>query len=125
VKLLLDTHILLWWLNGSAELRAEARELIANPENAVFVSAAAIWEIYIKKSLGKLELPDGFESALDASFEMLAIQAGHARAAASLPAIHRDPFDRILVAQAQVERLTLLTADAVLAEYGQGVKLVR
>ncbi|MFN7921544.1 MAG: type II toxin-antitoxin system VapC family toxin [Bryobacteraceae bacterium] len=124
MRFLLDTHILLWWLDDSKALPAEARRLIADPENAIFVSAASIWEISIKQSLGKLDLPNRFDEVLAQSdFEPLPVRAEHARATRELPLIHRDPFDRMLVAQARVEGLTLLTADPAVARYGALVRL--
>jgi PIN domain nuclease of toxin-antitoxin system len=126
VKILLDTHLLLWWLEDSRSLSAAARELIREPQNAVFISAVSLWEIWLKESLGKLRLPDDFEAKLeDEPFENLPLSATHARQVASLPWHHRDPFDRMLVAQAQTEKLALLTADDRLAAYGEFVHLVR
>jgi PIN domain nuclease of toxin-antitoxin system len=124
-RLLLDTHLLLWWLDESPQLPVEARQLIANPRNTIFVSAATIWEISIKQALGKLDLPPEFDEVLAASgFELLGIQAGHARATGKLPPLHRDPFDRMLLAQATVEKLEFLTADSQLAGYGPPVRVV-
>jgi len=122
MKLLLDTHVLLWWLDDSPRLPALVRELIADPEKTVFISAATLWEIRIKQRLGKLSLPSDFDAVLDASsFHWLPISRTHANATAALPEHHRDAFDRMLVAQAQCEDLTLLTGDARLAEYGRNV----
>ena len=126
MRLLLDTHLLLWWLEASASLPAEARETIRDPENTVFVSAVSLWEIWLKQSLGKLRLPVDFTDRLAAeSFESLPLMAAHARQVAVLPWRHRDPFDRMLVAQAQVEKLVLLTADEALTAYGAVVQLAR
>jgi PIN domain nuclease of toxin-antitoxin system len=125
VRLLLDTHILLWWLADSPSLSLAARELIADPNNAVFVSAVTLWEIWLKQSLGKLQLPSDFETKLtEESFENLPLLAAHTREVASLPWRHRDPFDRMLIAQARVAKLTFLTADAAVAGYGDYVKFV-
>jgi PIN domain nuclease of toxin-antitoxin system len=122
---LLDTHLLLWWLAESAELSEQARTLIGDPENTVFVSAVGLWEIWLKESLGKLRLPDDFERQMAAeSFESLPLTAAQAREVALLPWHHRDPFDRMLVAQARVENLVLLTADKRLSAYGDFVRLV-
>lgn len=122
MKVLIDTHLILWWLADSPSLSNLARELIGAPENTVFVSAVSLWEIWLKESLGKLRLPPEFEDKLAAeSFESLPLAAAHARQIALLPWRHRDPFDRMLVAQAQVENLTLLTADERLAPYGSFV----
>ena len=126
MRLLLDTHLLLWWLDASPSLSAQARETIRDPENTVFVSAVSLWEIWLKQSLGKLRLPADFTGRLAAeSFESLPLIASHARQVAVLPWRHRDPFDRMLVAQAQVEKLVLLTADEALTAYGAAVHLAR
>lgn len=124
MRLLLDTRLLLWWLEDSPSLPAYAREAIGNPENTVFVSAVSLWEIWLKQSLGKLRLPDDFMERLAAeAFENLPLTAAHTRQVAVLPWRHRDPFDRMLIAQTQVEKLVLLTADRALAAYGDCVRL--
>ncbi len=126
MRLLLDTHLLLWWLEDSPSLSAQAREVIGNSENTVFVSAVSLWEIRLKQSLGKLRLPDDFMERLAAeSFESLPLAGSQTRQVSLLPWLHRDPFDRMLVAQAQVEKLVLLTADEALAAYGDCVRLAR
>jgi len=126
MKLLLDTHLLLWWLGDSPSLSEKARELIRAPENTIFVSAVSLWEIWLKQSLGKLRLPSDFEDRLAAEpFEALPLTSRQARHVALLPWHHRDPFDRMLVAQAQVERLILLTADELVAAYGDCVRFAR
>jgi PIN domain nuclease of toxin-antitoxin system len=126
LRTLLDTHLLLWWLEGSPRLSAQAGETIRDPENTVFVSAVSLWEIWLKQSLGKLRLPADFTERLAAeSFESLPLMAAHTRQVALLPWRHRDPFDRMLVAQAQVEKLVLLTADEALAAYGAVVHVAR
>jgi len=118
MKLLLDTHVLLWWLEDHPTLSERARTAIAKGKNSVFISAAVIWEIRIKQALGKLEIPRNFRQVLDEqSFEMLDISADHAHAIIDLPMHHRDPFDRILVAQSKVENLRLVTRDAHLKQY--------
>lgn len=125
MRLLLDTHLLLWWLDGSSLLPAEAREAISFPENAVFVSAVSLWEIWLKESLGKLRVPQDFERRLAGeAFESLPLTAAQTRQVALLPWHHRDPFDRMLVAQAQAENLILLTADEAVTAYGNSVRLV-
>ena len=119
MRLLLDTHVILWWLDDSKRLSAQARRWIENPENTIFISAASIWEIRIKQALGKVRLPNSFQQALEQSgFEMLTVNAAHAHAIGRLPPLHRDPFDRMLLAQATVEGLTLVTADDEVAAYG-------
>ena len=126
MRILLDTHLILWWLAKSPSLSEQARALIGDPENTVFVSAVSLWEIWLKESLGKLRLPPDFESKLaEESFENLPLTATHARQVALLPWRHRDPFDRMLVAQARVENLILLTADDLVAAYGDFIRLVR
>lgn len=116
--LLLDTHVFLWWRGEPARLNEQARAAIAEAE-LVFVSAASAWEAAIKAALGRLELPDTVESGVIASgFEKLPITFSHAESAAALPMHHRDPFDRLLVAQARVEGLTLVTRDRQLETYG-------
>jgi PIN domain nuclease of toxin-antitoxin system len=118
VRILLDTHLLLWALADPARLPSTARRLIDQSE--VFVSAASIWEISIKAALGKLTAdPREVVASLGpAGFLPLAITEEHAARVAGLPPIHRDPFDRLLVAQAIVEPMRLLTTDAVLGGYG-------
>lgn len=126
MRILLDTHLLLWWLEANPALSTQARELIRDPENTVFVSAVSLWEIWLKQSLGKLRLPVDFTERLSAeSFEGLPLLASHPRHVSLLPWHHRDPFDRMLVAQAQVEKLVLLTADEALTTYGEVVHLAR
>jgi PIN domain nuclease of toxin-antitoxin system len=126
LRLLLDTHLLLWWLEASPSLSAQAGEMIRDPENTVFVSAISLWEIWLKQSLGKLRLPVDFTERLTAeAFESLPLIAAHTRQVGLLPWHHRDPFDRMLVAQAQVENLVLLTANQALAAYGALVRLAR
>jgi PIN domain nuclease of toxin-antitoxin system len=126
LRILLDTHLLLWWLGNTPDLSETARALISEPENTVFVSAVSLWEIWLKESLGKLRLPADFEARMaDEPFESLPMSATHARQVALLPWHHRDPFDRMLVAQARAENLTLLTADDQVTRYGDFVRLVR
>lgn len=116
-RLLLDTHIFLWWRGEPSRLTSEVRSRIAAAD-IVFVSAASAWEAAIKISLGRLDLPDTIEAGVTASgFEKLLITFSHAERAAGLPPHHRDPFDRMLVAQAQAEGLTLVTHDRLLQTY--------
>ena len=116
MNLLLDTCTLLWWLGGDA-VSAEAAEAIANPDNGVWVSAVSIWEISIKQTIEKLEVRGDFDAAVDEDFDHLPISAKHARLAGRLPRHHRDPFDRMLVAQAQSQGLTLVTRDRDIMKY--------
>lgn len=119
MSLLLDTHALLWWLSDAPALKAEARETIAEASGVVYVSAASAWEISIKKALGKLDSPDDLQAALVAShFQSLPITIVHATNAGQLPRHHDDPFDRMLIAQAQAEQLTLVTHDTMFRPYG-------
>jgi len=118
MNLLLDTHALLWWLEDNPVLSKKARKAISDWNNIVFVSAAVIWEIRIKQALGKLTIPANFRKVLaQQPFEMLDITIDHADAIKDLPFHHRDLFDRLLVAQAKVEGLTLVTHDLHLKKY--------
>lgn len=121
--LLLDTHIFLWWLADDARLGARLRARIGSPSAEVFVSAASIWEIAIKMAIGKLAIDGTDPARLDelvpaCGFRELAITGAHATAVATLPMLHADPFDRLLLAQARAERATLVSRDPVLASYG-------
>ncbi len=118
MNLLLDTHVLLWWLDDNPTLLIKAKEAIADGRNVVFISAATIWEIRIKHTLGKLEIPVNFRKVLEQQpFEMLPITADHAHLIGELPAYHRDPFDRMLIAQASFEGFTLVTRDKQFKRY--------
>jgi PIN domain nuclease of toxin-antitoxin system len=124
VRLLLDTHALLWALGLPDELRLEARRAIEDARNDVFVSAASAWEIAIKRALGRLEAPDDLGDAIEAvGFAELPITIGHALAVERLVRHHRDPFDRMLIAQALVEGLTIVTRDARFEPYGVPILL--
>jgi len=122
MKALLDTHAFLWWVTDDIHLSSRARAIIADGDNELFLSAASGWEMAIKIRLGKLHLPDNpasfvFEQLKINTIEPLAVQMAHALRVYSLPRHHRDPFDRILVAQAQVERMPIITADPQVAQY--------
>lgn len=124
--LLLDTHALLWWLLDSPELSNTARQAIAAPEQRVLVSAASAWELSTKLRLGKLPEAADIVANLVAylrkqRFEVLAVGVDHALAAGRLPGPHRDPFDRMLMAQAQIERADVVTVDPVFSDYGLAV----
>ena len=117
MNLLLDTHILLWWLSGSRRLHTAARRTIANSARA-YVSAATVWEIAIKIALGKLEFRGEMtEQLVINNLLPLMVTVPHALAAGALPMHHSDPFDRMLIAQAKIESLTLMTHDVRLRDY--------
>ncbi len=120
--LLLDAHAVLWWLADDPTLAPAARSAIADPVNDVLVSAGTVWEIAIKRVLGKLDAPDGLTEALVAAgFDILPIVAHDAERAGALPAHHRDPFDRMLVAQAQRLDALIVSRDAAFAAYEANV----
>jgi PIN domain nuclease of toxin-antitoxin system len=120
VRLLLDTHILLWWLSDDRKLAPTARDLIANRDNDVLVSSASAWEISIKAALERLEIElDDLEHGFaQAGFRALPIGMRHALTAGRLPKVHQDPFDRMLVAQAIIEELRVVSHDRVFERYG-------
>ena len=128
MKLLLDTHILLWTIAESRRLSVAGRSLIGDPDHELAFSAASLWEIAIKTARGR----DGFHvdpgllrrRLFDNDYAELAISGAHVVAAASLPSIHKDPFDRTLVAQATVEGMTLVTSDPAVAKYPGPIRLV-
>jgi PIN domain nuclease of toxin-antitoxin system len=118
MRLLLDTHVLLWWLANNPRLSAYARTVIADSDNQVFVSAVSAWEIEIKRAIGKLEAPEDLLGAIAANdFERLDIKIEHSLRLRELPLHHNDPFDRTLIAQALYEDLTLLSGDKKIAFY--------
>lgn len=118
MQILLDTHVLLWWLGDMQALSSKTRAVLAEPTHLVYASAASAWEIAIKKALGKLDAPDELGDAIaDSGFLELPVTLNHAMAAGQLPEHHSDPFDRMLVAQAQLESLMLVTRDARLRRY--------
>lgn len=122
MTLLLDTHVLLWWLADDPQLSARARERIADPQTVVFVSAVTAWEIGIKKALGKISAPDDLAEQVDAGgFSELPITIADGLLAASLPPVHDDPFDRMLVCQAQRNGLTVVTRDPAFRRYAVSV----
>jgi PIN domain nuclease of toxin-antitoxin system len=113
MNLLLDTHVFLWAVDNSPDLSPDAREAIVDGQNIVYVSAATAWEISIKRAIGKLKIPqsDYLEELRLHRFTPLSITTEHALAVEDLPPLHKDPFDRMLIAQAQEEKLTLVTRD--------------
>ena len=128
MKFLLDTHLLLWAAGQPERLSREARQLIEDQSNELLLSTASLWEVVIKRGLGR----DDFEvdprllrrGLLDNGYSELSIASGHIVASDTLPLLHKDPFDRVLVAQALVEGITLLTTDAVVAGYSAPVRKV-
>ena len=120
MNLLLDTHVLLWWVHGE-RIQREAAAAIADIDNVKFVSAASIWEISIKAARGKLSVDEAFDSVVEDDFEPLPITYADARLAGSLPDHHRDPFDRMLIAQALNHDLLLVTRDSLMGLYGANV----
>lgn len=117
-RLLVDTHAVLWWLADDPALSSAARDAIADPANEPLVSAASIWEIAVKRSLGKLDAPDDLlETVVHEGFSWLPIGAAHAWQVRELPMHHRDPFDRLLAAQALMEGLPVVTADTRFRDY--------
>ena len=122
MTILLDTHTFLWWITDDRQLSASARDFIRDKNNDLLLSSASAWEIAIKTSLGKLPLPESPEVFIPRhmrinQFRPLPISVDHALAVSALPHHHRDPFDRLLVAQAQMENIPLLSADPILRSY--------
>lgn len=125
MNLLLDTHVALWAITDSPHLAPKARDLIANPANTVWVSVASLWEITVKHSLGRGDMPVSGAQAKawfeQSGYQLLNIEAPHVLGVAELPALHNDPFDRLLVAQALAEPLRLITHDAQVARYSDTI----
>ena len=122
MEILLDTHLLLWWLADDPRLSDKARQLIADPSHTLIASAATAWEIAIKQGLGKLKTEGELEKEiLEQGFAVLPVTFAHAAEVFTLPMIHRDPFDRMLVAQSRVENLHLLTANPHILRYPANV----
>jgi len=119
MRLLLDTHTFLWWQAGGMELSSAARQAIESSDAIVYVSAASAWEMAIKRAKGRLEAPTDVADAVeDNGFRELPISVLHAQSAGALPPHHSDPFDRLLIAQAQLEGLTIVTRDPTFKAYG-------
>ena len=117
-RFLLDMHVLLWWLSDDPRLGVKCRALISDGRNQVFVSAATTWEMSIKAAIGKLKAPEDMDAVVeDEGFDKLPISLYHGQLAGSLPPLHQDPFDRMLIAQAQAEGLILITADDNIRQY--------
>ena len=122
MRILIDTHAWIWWLSQPTRLKAEAVTLLSDPATTAYLSAASVWEIVIKHGLGKLTLPAAPEvlvprAMAEDGFVALAIEHRHVLQVAQLPPVHRDPFDRVIIAQAQVEGLPILTADETFSSY--------
>lgn len=123
MKILLDTHVLVWALSSPERIKPKVQDLLVDTDNIVFVSIASLWELQIKKSLNKISLPDDFISQLQENgFELLDINYKHIAKLDELPLIHRDPFDRMLVAQTIHENLSLVTNDLEIMKYN--VKII-
>lgn len=123
MKLLLDSHAFLWWLAEDSKLKAGAKQAVADPSSIVHVSAATVWDLSIKAALGKLDLDgaDLVEEIGENGFVELPMTARHSLAAATLPRHHDDPFDRMLIAQARIEGLTIVTRDPAFRAYEVGL----
>lgn len=118
MNVILDTHIVLWWLADSPKLSEKARAVIIDADNLIFVSVATVWEIAIKKALGKLHVPDDLSNALQVNrFAPISITLEHAELAGGLPRHHEDPFDRMIIAQSKIENLTVLSQDKYFCHY--------
>lgn len=122
-RYLLDTHSFLWFINDDVALSETARILIESPENIIYLSIASIWEIAIKVSLGKLEVPSPFTAFIDKqlaenNIQILPINTKHVGKVVSLPFHHRDPFDRLIIAQSLVEEISIIGEDTIFDDYG-------
>lgn len=125
MKYLIDTHLLIWWVNNDRRLPLKALQIIEDTEHDIAISIGSIWEIGIKHALGRLSVPDRFiETLPDMPFILLPVSASDTWEASHLTAIHKDPFDRLLVAQAKNSACTLLTVDKLLLGYGDHIELV-
>ena len=122
MRLLIDSHALLWWSDASPALGNTAHEAIADPANEVLVSVAALWELTIKTSSGRLRLPADLETIVTSQgFAVLSVEFPHLTRLAGLPRLHRDPFDRMMIAQALTEGIPIATGDPAFAAYGAQV----
>jgi PIN domain nuclease of toxin-antitoxin system len=118
MQYLLDTHVILWWFTTPEKISTKARKLIKDKSNNIFLSSASFWEMAIKKSLGRLTLPHNLiEAVATESFKILPIMPEESLGVADLPLIHSDPFDRLLIIQAKLNDLVIITHDAKIAEY--------
>jgi PIN domain nuclease of toxin-antitoxin system len=122
MRLILDTHVFLWWIIDSPQLSSRVRDVMRNQANELFLSVASAWEIAIKVNLGRLRLPDRPDRFIPGqlmknAIEPLPVEMSHALHVSRLPAIHRDPFDRIIIAQSILEKMAVVTRDADIAKY--------
>lgn len=118
MRYLLDTHVLLWWLTDPEKIKNDAQEIIRNRASDIFVSSASLWEMAIKKSIGKLTLPHNLlETIASENFKLLPIMPDESLGVADLPFLHSDPFDRLLIIQAKLNDLVIITNDTKVAEY--------
>lgn len=125
MKLLLDTHVLIWWLENNKMLTKKSRQKIMEANN-VYISAGAIWEIIIKSRIGKLKIPDNLPQKLnDNAFKVLPIQDAHVYTLKAIPNYHRDPFDRIQIAQAKTENLTFVSKDKKVQGYNDTISILK
>ncbi len=114
---LLDTHIVLWWLDNSSKLSEDVKEIITDPTNRIIISVASFWEINIKRSIGKLTIQADYAKYLTDDFDIRAIELTHVMGINELPDLHKDPFDRLIIALAVAEKLTLITEDHKFKDY--------
>lgn len=118
MQYLVDTHIFIWGMENNVRLPKNIAKILKDPANSIFISVASIWEMIIKKTLGKLKVPDDIEQDIKkAGFNILPIEIGHVLKVETLPNLHHDPFDRMLISQAMVEELKLLTTDKKVKKY--------
>lgn len=118
MQYLLDTHVILWWLSEPKKIKPKANKIIADKENKIFLSSASFWEMAIKKTLGRLTLPHNLiETLISEGFETLPITPEDGLGVADLPLLHTDPFDRLLIIQAKLKDLVLITKDKIIMEY--------
>jgi PIN domain nuclease of toxin-antitoxin system len=118
MRLLLDTHVFLWWLHDNKQISSAANSAILDPSNTVYISAISVFEVRLKHALRKITIAKNWwEKLVEQDFEHLSFSVDHANATRDLPFIHRDPFDRMLIAQAQVEGMTLVTRDGEISKY--------
>ena len=117
-QFLIDTHVFLWWLEGSVKLGRELKELLSRPEVKVYLSVVSVWEMVIKNKIGRLKLPSDLKKYIEESgCVVLPVELNHAMEVGRLPWLHKDPFDRMLVAQAREEQLILVTKDIKIMKY--------